>query len=366
MDLQMSTGFLALALTAVCVGNPDQVEARSPAGVDSTTVDSASVYTTGPIGPPADHHIHLWSPAAVDLFRTMQEELGEAVIPPDRLHPLDGDDVVAALDSAGIRRGVLLSTAYFFGSPEYDARDEYAKVRAENDYVARQVRHHPDRLAAFFSVNPLADYALREIDRLADSPEFEGLKLHLANSDFDFRDSANVERLREVFSRANERGLPVVIHLYTRNEEYGGEDVETFVDEVLPAATDVPVQVAHLGGGGGFGTATREAVDAFAAAFEEHPERMDRVFFDLSGVPHPEYLAQGREEVLKQVRVINDRFSATVRTLGPDRIVFATDWPVVSMPGYLDGIREDLPLDEETFADLIDDAAPYLSSTDGS
>lgn len=314
-----------------------------------------------PCGPPADHHIHIWSPAAVELFQTMQEKTGETVIPRDRLHPLDGDDVVSALDSAGIRRGVLLSTAYFFGSPEYEGEDEYAKVRAENDYIARQVGKHPERLTAFFSVNPLADYALREIDRLAESPEFAGLKLHLANSGFSFRDSAQVQRLREIFARANESRLPIVIHLYTRDEGYGRRDAGIFIDEVLPAAPDIPIQVAHLGGGGGFGAATQGAAAAFAAALDDHPERLEHVFFDLSGVPHPEYLAQGRERVLKQIRVINERFVNAVRRLGPDRIVYATDWPVVSMPRYLAGLKESLSLDSAALHALIDDPAPYLT-----
>lgn len=32
---------------------------------------------------------------------------------------------------------MLLSTAYFFGFPDVTVEDERAKVRAENDYVAR-------------------------------------------------------------------------------------------------------------------------------------------------------------------------------------------------------------------------------------
>lgn len=356
---RMSGRAAAIALTAVFVIGPATTEARPPS-LDAATVETASVDTVDVTEPPADHHIHIWSPAAVDLFRTMQEELGETVIPSDRLHALDGDDVVAALDSAGVRTGVLLSTAYFFGSPEYDAEDEYAQVRAENDFVARQVRAHPERLTAFFSVNPLADYALREIDRLEGAPEFAGLKLHLANSGFSFRDTAEVIRLREIFERASESALPVVIHLYTRDEEYGRRDVDIFIDEVLPAAPDIPIQIAHPGGGGGFGAATRGAVDAFASALDEHPELIDGVFFDLSGVPHPEYLAQGREKVLEKIRVINDRFVTAVRRLGSDRIVYATDWPVVSMPRYLEGLRESLSLEPETFRDLIDDRAPYL------
>jgi len=43
-------------------------------------------------------------------------------------------DLVALLDSAGIRRAVILSVAYMYGSPSRTVEDEYVKVRAENDW----------------------------------------------------------------------------------------------------------------------------------------------------------------------------------------------------------------------------------------
>lgn len=312
--------------------------------------------------PPADHHVHLWSRSGVDALLEIQEKVGQTVIPPDEARVLGADEIVAGLDSAGVRHAVLLSNAYFFGNPELDAEDEYRKVRAENDYVARQVRMHPERLTAFFSVNPLAEYALEEMERLADEPEFTGLKLHLANSDFDFRDSAQIVRLREVFRRANELDLPVIVHLRTRREDFGRREVETFIDAVLPAAPDVPVQVAHLGGESGFDAGTAAAVEAFASALEEHPARTDRLFFDMAAVPVPAHRARGDSALLEKVRAINDRVAEAVREIGPDRIVYGTDWPVVSMPAYLEGLRGALPMSEKTFRDLIDDTAPYLPS----
>jgi predicted TIM-barrel fold metal-dependent hydrolase len=346
---------LALSLAAGGVSGAAPVPADAGAPPAETVPPSADT-----VAPPADHHVHVWSDAAVDALLEIQEKVGQAVIPPEEARPLGAEEALAGLDSAGIRTGVLLSNAYFFGNPEYEAEDEYREVRAENDYVARQVREAPDRLVAFLSVNPLADYAVREMERLADAPEFVGLKLHLANSDVDLRRDAHVEKLRRVFRRANDLGLAVVIHLFTRRDDYGERDAEIFIDEVLPAAPDVPVQVAHMGGGGGFAESTVEVVDAFAAAREDHPERMDRVIVDLAAVPHPEHLAEGREDLLERIRAINERFLEAVRTLGPDRILYGTDWPAVSMPAYLDGLRESLPMEAEAFRDLVDDRAPYL------
>lgn len=313
-----------------------------------------------PVPPPADHHLHAWSADAVKAVARIQEAVGQQVVEPDKQIPLDGDDVVAALDSAGIRRGVLLSVAYFFGVPDVDFENERALVRAENDFVARQVRRHPDRLTGFASVNPLAAYALEEIERSAGIEGISGLKLHLANSDVNLRNDVHVDRLREVFEKAGALGLPVAIHLYTRHPDYGERDARIFLERVLPAAPSIPVQVAHLGGGGGYGEDTEGALRAFLAAFEEDPEATEHVFFDLSGTAHPEALARGDSALLERVRTINAAVARAVRELGPDRVVYGTDWPILGVAEYVAGLRGGLPLSDPELLDLLDDAAPYL------
>ncbi|MDX1579528.1 MAG: amidohydrolase family protein [Gemmatimonadota bacterium] len=318
-----------------------------------------SVASQHAIVPPADHHMHVWSPDAVELLRRMQEETDEEAIPLDQVRPLTAANAVAALDSAGIRRGVILSTAYFFGTPLMDVEDEEARVRAENDYVARQVALHPERLTGFFSVNPLAGYAFDEIERCAEKPELTGLKLHMGNSDLDLEDPDHVKRLSEVFQKSDRLGLPIVIHLKNPRAAYGRRAVETFVEEVLPSAPDVPVQVAHLAGDGGFDEATREAVDAFAAAIEDRPEVTRRLFFDYSATPIPTALARGDSALLERVHEMNRMVMASLRKIAPERLVYGSDWPAISAPVYL-GIRSSLDLDEEELAALLEGAAPYL------
>lgn len=309
--------------------------------------------------PPADHHVHVWSPDAVDALLRAQEALGQEVIDPETARARGADDVVAALDSAGVRRGVLLSTAYFFGIPDVDFDDERAKVRAENDYVAEQVSRRPDRLVGFCSVNPKSGYALEEIDRCAGIPELTGLKLHLANSGVSLRDSADLDRLAEVFARADRHGMPVVIHLQNRASDYGARDARNFLQEVLPAAPSVPVQVAHLAGNGGYGPDNAAAVRVFARALEEHPERTANLFFDMAASPVPLHRARGDSSLVEQVRAVNRMVAEGVRALGPDRIVYGSDWPAAS-GRYLEGISGSLPLPDSTLADLLDDPAPYL------
>ncbi|HYW51096.1 MAG TPA: hypothetical protein VE861_10835 [Gemmatimonadaceae bacterium] len=57
--------------------------------------------------PLADHHQHLFSPAIEQLLAS----------PSGGPKTITARDVIAVLDSAGIRRGVVLSVAYMFGRP---------------------------------------------------------------------------------------------------------------------------------------------------------------------------------------------------------------------------------------------------------
>jgi predicted TIM-barrel fold metal-dependent hydrolase len=76
--------------------------------------------------------------------------------------PVSADDLIGFLDEAGIRRAVVFSIAYQYGNPNRPTvNDEYAEVKAENDWTSVQVARHADRLRGFCGVNPLKPYANR-------------------------------------------------------------------------------------------------------------------------------------------------------------------------------------------------------------
>ena len=349
-------GIFLVAVYAATAPAPDGGAATESLKPSAGTGDLA-----GEPVPPADHHMHAWTAEARAALAAVTSDTVAAPEPAADYDTLDADNVIAVLDSAGVRYGVLLSVAYGYGAPDVRVAGEYRKVKEENDWVARQASAYPERLAAFFSVNPLAEYAVRETRRCATTRHCVGVKLHLANSDIDLRNPDEVAHLRDLFGIANELGLAVTIHLQTRREEYGAREVDAFIDHVLPAAPDIPVQVAHLGGNSLYDEATRRAVKAVTAALEDHPERMRNVFLDLAAVPVPEYLvSDGDSASLADVRTMNRRLAEGVQDIGLDRIVYATDWPVVSLPDYLAGTRRDLPLDRAKLRELIAGTAPYL------
>jgi uncharacterized protein len=295
--------------------------------------------------PVADHHQHLFSPAIATLLSTEAEPV----------KPITAGDLVSLLDAAGIKRATVLSVAYMFGSPNRNVAHEYAKVKAENDWTSEQVSQFPGRLRAFCSFNPLREYALEELARCARDPRLrDGLKLHFGNSAIDYRNAEDVERLRHVFHAANRHGMPIVVHMrasISRKLAYGREEARIFLNDILPAAPDVHVQIAHLAGAGGYGDPlVDEALGVFEEAITKGDSRTKRLYFDVTTVAQPNMQAD-RAKLL----------AARIRQLGVGRILYGSDAASGSNLPPREGWAafRRLPLSEDEFRTIAGNVPPY-------
>jgi predicted TIM-barrel fold metal-dependent hydrolase len=306
----------------------------------------------------ADHHAHIFSPAAVARIERFGREFA----------PATATQLVRLLDEDGVGRALVLSAAYFFGMPDAGDPDAGA-MAAENDWTAEQVAQYSDRLAVCCSVNPLLPGAALEIERCASTGRFVGLKLHLANSDVDLRDPDHLRRLGEVFERANAARLMIAIHMRTRRPDYGGTDARALIDQVLPKAPDVAVQIAHGAGWGGYDPATDQALAAFATWAAGNQAAAGRVHFDLALSPlddQPDPPAEdapddgGSAAAWREHRF--DSLAADLRAIGLDRVLFATDWPVTTPRAYLGALERRLPLQPAEFDQLRNNIAPWLAA----
>jgi predicted TIM-barrel fold metal-dependent hydrolase len=298
--------------------------------------------------PLGDYHQHVFSKEDIALAG-----------PDSGLQPLDAKDLVALLDAAGIRKATLLSIAYMVGKPGRQVDDEPGQVRRENDWTAAQAARYPDRLLAFCSFNPLKDYAIQELERCAASPGMaRGIKLHFGNSDVQLDDPAHVARLREVFAAANRHRMAIVVHMrasISKGRPYGARQARVFVEQLLPAAPDVTVQVAHFAGSGpGYeDPPAREAMAALAAAVARHDPRTRNLVFDVASI-----VDRGiRPELAQQV-------ADMIRQVGTGRVLYGTD----SAQGGNLRPRESweafkaLPLTRDEFAKIANNVPPYLKN----
>ena len=293
-------------------------------------------------GPPVvDHHQHLFSPAMAPLIKSPE---------------ISAEDLIRRLDSAGIQRAVVLSMAYQYGSPSRTVDDEYAKVRAENDWTAAQVAAHPDRLVGFCGVNPLKPYAVEEVERCAKDRYLRtGLKLHFGNSDVQLDVPEQVAQLKRVFAAANAHHMAIVVHMranYGRKRPYGEKEARVFLEQVVPSAPDVVVQVAHLAGSGGGEDPPADSALAFLAhAMHEHAPGTRNLWFDVTAVANdPGSLAHGRALV------------GWMREIGMDRLLFGSDATAGGNLSPKDAWAAfcRLPLTKRELALVAENVAPYL------
>ena len=323
------------ALSLLCLASAAAVAQRQQAPQPNSR--------PGQVNPSADHHQHLFSQSRVDFQ-------------PSGLKTITAQDVVGLMDKAGIRRAVLLSTAYGYGRPGSEPPDEYARVKAENDWNAAQAALFPKRLIAFCSFNPLKEYALDELARCAKSPHLRhGIKLHFGSSDVQTESPEHFEKLKRVFQAANSRRMAIVVHMrasISKNRPYGPEQARAFL-ELLSSAPDIPVQVAHLASSGpGYNDPPGHTViKVLADAVAKNDSRTRKLWFDVASNAHPTNSAEVSELLVNLIRQIGVR-----------RILYGSDAatgnnlrPRESWEAFLQ-----LKLSEKEIKTIAKNVAPYL------
>ena len=250
--------------------------------------------------------------------------------------------LVELLDAAGIRRAVVLSVGYWFQSPDYRGRRSGARRARGERWTADQAARYPDRLIAFCSLDPVSDAALGLRKECVDDGRFKGLKLHFGNNNGRSRRSrAGRTRARRVRGRQRRTALAIVVHA-RNNDGYGAREAHIVIDELLPAAPDVTVQMAHLWGGGAFAP---EALAVYAEAVAAKHPATRRSSFSTRAI------SRIRRDLSRTIRT--DRPAHAPDRTG--RIVYGSDGAFEGHPdakaSWL-SFRKALPLTDDEFATI--------------
>ena len=302
---------------------------------------------SGRVAPVVDHHQHLFSPDIAAILAAGSDEP----------QVIAAHDVVMLLDLAEIHQALVLSVAYMYGSPSRFVDDEYARVRAENDWTGNQVAQYPDRLRAFCAFNPLKGYALDEIERCASHPYLRhGIKLHLGNSDVQLDNPVHIEQLARVFRAANRHQMAIVVHLrasISRNRPYGAAQARMFLEQLLPLVPDIPVQIAHLAGSGpGYDDPPADqAMAVLAQAVEQADPRTRQLWFDVATVVDRNISPANAARVVQRIRQV-----------GVERVLYGSDAALGDnlRPRESWAAFHQLPLTQDEFARIAGNVAPYL------
>jgi len=311
--------------------------------------------------PLADNHVHVRSPQAASAWAQINRASTTAANPAVE-QPILAQDVLLDLNLAGIEQALVVSEAYVFSMPELNPSGEYSLVQAENNFVAEQIAAAPHRLAGLCALNPLADYALDEVQRCAQELKLAGVSLHLHDSDINLRSNDHLVRLGEFFEFLKALEYPVLIHLATRNPYYGSVDVKLFIDNVLISSPSIDIQIAHFGGHEQFNVQTDRAMSEFIAAFADGRLQPSKVQFDLARVP-PISANQAAAQSQTRQKSLNAMYATRIRQLDPQQVLFASSWSEKAGENSslaVSRIKNDLALRPQTISSFFPSVSRFL------
>ena len=230
------------------------------------------------------------------------------------------DDLLRAMDAAGIERSVLLG--WYWEQP--------ATCAWQNRFYAECVRAHPDRLSACATVHPGAGAdAVAEVWRA----KGEGLIGLGELSPHSQHHAVDDPVWAEVLALAGELQLPVNLHVTDPASRPFPGRVETPLADFVALARRFPVTkfvLAHWGGG---------------LAFDPASRALDHVWYDSAASP----LLYGPEV-----------WRRAVGAVGADRLLFGSDNPLRLYPSDDPGIGLGRLVKEASGALNAEELAPVL------
>jgi len=313
--------------------------------------------------PAVDHHFHLGS-AALSAYVEKINQLDPSVfehLSREVFSKPTPDTVIRMLDEARVRQAVLISSGHLFltGGKLSDPATEERELREENRFIVATALASHGRFIAFIDINPLDPNAHAELAYWKGKPGISGVKLHLGAAGFHASSPEQVATLAKFVAEVRQAGLPLAIHL-RGGGPFPKAEVQTFIARVLPAAGNLPVQIAHGGGYGGADPATIDSLSAFGDAIARKAPGTANLVFDISGVVLPDDTAKALGSNDAQLK----QFVAEMRKIGFDRFVVGSDWPAIGpIKPYYALVREKLQLTDAEWAKLCANQAPYIGKT---
>lgn len=208
-------------------------------------------------------------------------------------------EIVAAMDEAGVDKSVV------FGFP-WQTPDT---CRRHNDYVLEAAARYPDRLVGFGCLNPLSPGAAAEALRCIDSGMAGIGELAFYHSELDER---ALDSLAPIMQLCRQRDLPVMIHVNEPlGREYPGKSANSLgqIYALVKRFGRNKLVLAHWGGG----------IFLYLLLKKEVKEALANVYYDTAASPFVYDL---------------DIFPLAVRLAGVEKILFGSDFPLISPSRY--------------------------------
>jgi predicted TIM-barrel fold metal-dependent hydrolase len=215
------------------------------------------------------------------------------------------EDLIASMDASGVERSVICG--FPWGRPDL--------CSLHNQYLMESASRYPNRLIVFISLLfSTPDWSERELDR--------GMKGGAKGAgEIAFYDremgSQDIDSMKPILTRMERNGIPILLHTNERlGHSYPGKGatpLERFYELIL-SFPNLPVILAHWGGG-----------LPFYELMPEVAKSMIHVYYDTAASPF-----------LYSKRI----YAIASEIVGAEKILFGTDFPLLSPPRYFQELKE--------------------------
>ncbi|HWV25412.1 MAG TPA: amidohydrolase family protein [Thermomicrobiales bacterium] len=276
---------------------------------------------TPPVAP-VDAHTHLFPPEFIARREMLLESdpwFGHAFASP-KAKMIGEDALIASMDNAGYAMSIAVGWPW---------RDQ-GLCREHNAYLADVARRFPDRIAWLGIVNPVLPDAVREVARCVQDGASGFGEVNADGQGFDWSEPIVIS---DALTAISDAGLPLMLHTSEPlGHIYPGKGSAT-PDRLLGTIEAFPelcFVLAHWGGGLPF--------------YELMPEinaMTQNVVYDSAASTY-----------LYDFAI----FPLLADLIGPERILFATDYPVLGQRRFLQRVLESGVLEEYLAAILAGNA----------
>ncbi len=226
----------------------------------------------------------------------------------------------------------LIGMGYVYTNPDYyQGTDAKEKLIAENDNLLDQAAKHPDRVTPYYTVDPLQDWALEELERCYRLSPDGGLKMHFSTSQVYLTEPVHLQKVKPIFQKAAALGIPMLLHFDNWHPKFGPPDLELLADSILQDIPAMTLKIAHFGTSGGFNDKTKRFLDTYIA-LREQGRFLERhtILMDISAVA----LDKDSEGVSQLSSAEFQELNNYIYRIGIENIVFGTDYPLYNSDTY--------------------------------
>jgi len=279
-----------------------------------------------------DHHVHIFSPSLLNELKK-NPLYDRQLVYSDNFY----SDIDTIYHNIRAKRFCIIGSAYAYPKQISDSELRQLVIN-ENNFISLSAKQYEQNTSVFYGIDPLWSFAMEELKRCHKDLYFYGLKLHLRASNIQITDTTHQNKLKDIFQYTGAHDIPVLIHL----PKSPNEEIELLFNTLLSSKFHHTIILAHMGGQG---LIDEETVDIINHARSISTQSNLNIYFDLSGIVHPERKLESE--------IPDHRLVELIKKFETDKLLYGSDYPMYNSVEYIETLKTRLSLSDDLVEEIL-------------